>query len=142
VITAGRLGQRQSERFPGKRVLYLSADRDSRTQSVLTGYGCIVDGEVALQSAIFAMTHDPVGYDLFVMDCDGLGGVDAGVRTVARLIKEGARMRIVLISREFDEAAFPLGKRAVVSLPKPVDDAQLRMGFDHALRDFHTWTVN
>ena len=82
-----------------------------------------------------AVLDDPLGYDLFVMDCDAFGGIAAAERAIATLIAAEARMRVMLVSREFDVPAYPLGRRTAVCLPDPVPEPGFRRGFDHVLRD-------
>ena len=41
----------------------------------------------------------------------------------------------LLVSREFDVPAYPLGRRTAVCLPEDVSDTSFRIGFDHVLRD-------
>lgn len=117
------------------RVMLLSADRDGLSAARLARYGCSVEREGEMFAALSGMIDDPLGYDLFVMECDAFGGVPAAERAIATLIAAGARMRIILISAEFDVAAYPLGLRSAVSLPDHVSEMGFRTGFDHVLRD-------
>ncbi|MDM7933093.1 hypothetical protein [Tabrizicola sp.] len=101
----------------------------------LAMYGCLVDVEDEVYAALASILDDPMGYDLFVMDCDAFGGIDAAERAIATLIAADARMRVILISQEFDIPAYPMGIRTAVCLPDPVSEAGFRRGFDHVLRD-------
>ena len=51
-------------------------------------------------------------------------------------------MRVMLVSRDFDVPAYPLGRRTAVCLPEDVSDASFRIGFDHVLRDRAALTMN
>ncbi len=119
----------------GVRVMFLSHDPEGLTARRLAGYGGQVDSETEFSAAMSGIIDDPLGYDLFVMDCDGFGGIDAGERAVATLIAAEARMRVMLISRDFDVPCYPMGRRTAVCLPSPVSDDSMRYGYDHVLRD-------
>ena len=69
------------------------------------------------------------------MDCDGYGGISGGERAVSSLIAAEAKMRVMLVSREFDMPALPFGRRTAVCLPVSAGDAEFRKGYEHALRD-------
>ena len=124
-----------SAQAPVARVMLLSQDHDGLAATRLGRYGCSVDTEGELFGALSCMIDDPMGYDLFVMECDGFGGIAAAERAIATLIAAGARMRVILISREFDAPAYPMGLRTAVSLPAHVSEAGFRTGFTHVLRD-------
>jgi hypothetical protein len=120
---------------PGVRVLLLSDREGGPTASRLARCGSLVDVEDALETALARLRRDPMGYDLFVMDCDGYGGISGGERAVCSLIAAEARLRVMLLSCEFEVPALPFGRRAAVCLPATAGDAEFRMGFDHVLRD-------
>lgn len=122
-------------RAPVARVMLLTPDRDGVSAARLGRYGCSVETEGELFAALSGMIDDPMGYDLFVMDCDAFGGIPAAERAIATLIAAGARMRVILISAEFDAPAYPLGLRSVVSLPAHVSETGFVMGIDHVMRD-------
>jgi hypothetical protein len=85
------------------------------------------------------MIDDPMGYGLFVMDCDALGGVEAGMRAAATLAAVQSRVPVILISREFSAQVFPQDRDAPVCLRAPMSAVSLRVGFEHALRDRLMW---
>lgn len=126
----------------GVRVMLLTDKAEGRTGRRLAGYGSVVDVADDLDEAVAAILEDPFGYDLFVMDCDGFGGIAGAEQAVASLIAGEAKMRVMLVSREFDVPAYPLGRRTAVCLPEDVSDASFRIGFDHVLRDRAALTVN
>jgi hypothetical protein len=95
-----------------------------------------------LDDAVAAVLGDRFGYDLFVMDCDGFGGVAGAERAISALISGEAKMRVMLVSREFDVPVYPLGRRTAVCLPDDVSEASFRIGFDHVLRDRAAITLN
>lgn len=119
----------------GVRVMLLTDHQDGRTARLLAQYGSVVDIAEQLDEAIATVLEDSLGYDLFVMDCDGFGGIAGAEQAVAALIAGEAKMRVMLVSREFDVPAYPLGRRTAVCLPEDVSDASFRIGFDHVLRD-------
>jgi hypothetical protein len=119
----------------GARVLLLTDRPDGESARRLSGYGSLVETEGQLARALTAVLDDPLGFDLFVMDCDAFGGIAAGERAIATLIANDARMRVMLVSQEFDEPAYPLGRRTAVCLPARTSEESFRRGFVHVLRD-------
>jgi hypothetical protein len=126
----------------GVRVLLLSDVHGGRTAHRLACCGSHVDVEETLELALTRLRQDSMGYDLFVMDCDGYGGLSGGELAVSSLIAAQAKMRVMLVSRDFDEPALPFGRRTAVCLPTAVGDEDFRRGFDHVLRDRMPATVN
>lgn len=126
----------------GVRVMLLTDDAESRTAKRLATFGSVVDVADDLEAAVAAILDDPFGYDLFVMDCDGFGGVLGAEQAISSLIAGEAKMRVILVSREFDVPAYPLGRRTAVCLPDDVSDTSFRIGFDHVLRDRAALTMN
>lgn len=126
----------------GVRVMLLTEHAEGRTVQRLADYGSVVDVSDALDEAVAAILDDPFGYDLFVMDCDGFGGIFGAEQAISALIAGDAKMRVMLVSREFDVPAYPLGRRTAVCLPEDVSDASFRIGFDHVLRDRAALTMN
>lgn len=126
----------------GVRVILLTDQPEGITGRRLQAYGSLVDAVEDLEDAVAAVLEDPLGYDLFVMDCDGFGGIPAAELAISSLISGGARMRIMLISCEFVVPAYPLGRRTAVCLPEDVEEESFRIGFDHVLRDRATLTLN
>jgi len=134
--TLSRSGHRVSPCQPaGVRILLLTARPEGESARRLAGYGACVEVRTARQSALAELVRDRVGFDLFVMDCDGFGGMAAGEQAVAALVAAEARMRVILVSADFDGPAYPMGLRSVVCLPDRASAAEFRRGFDHALRD-------
>ena len=117
------------------RAMLLSRQGGGAAFDLLRELGCRVEVETEFYAALSGVIDDPLGYDLFVMDCDGFGGIDAAERAVSTLIASSARMRVILISRDFDAPAYPMGRRSAVSLPANFSQASFRIGFDHVLRD-------
>jgi len=126
----------------GVRVLLLTDHAESRTGQRLAEYGSLVDTHDDLDDAVRAVLGDRFGYDLFVMDCDGFGGIAGAEQAISALIAGDAKMRVMLVSREFDVPAYPLGRRTAVCLPEDVSEASFRIGFDHVLRDRAAVTMN
>lgn len=139
-IQTGR--QQVQQHSLGVRVMLLSDTSSGRTASRLADFGSLVDVTEDLDEAVATILEDPFGYDLFVMDCDGFGGVAGAERAISALIAGAAKMRVMLISSEFDVPAYPLGRRTAVCLPQDVSDASFRIGFDHVLRDRAVMTMN
>jgi len=119
----------------GTRVMLLTSQPEGDTAQRLSGYGSLVEARHQMAAALKAVLDDPLGFDLFVMDCDGFGGMDGGEAAIAALIAHDARMRVMLVSRDFDVPAFPLGRRTAVCLPADASEDSFRRGFVHVLRD-------
>lgn len=126
----------------GVRVMLLTDHAEGRTGQRLAGYGSLVDVADDLEDAVATILDDSIGYDLFVMDCDGFGGIAGAEQAISTLIAGDAKMRVMLVSREFDVPAYPLGRRTAVCLPEDVSDTSFRIGFDHVLRDRAAVTMN
>jgi hypothetical protein len=123
----------------GVRVLLLSADDATPLQDRIGGLGGTVDVETEVYSALSAMIDDPMGYGLFVMDCDGLGGLEAGGRAAATLAAVKSRVPVILVCKDHTAQVFPQDKDAPVCLRAPLSTVSLRVGFEHALRDRLMW---
>ena len=119
----------------GVRVMLLSNSPEGQAAQWLVDYGSLVETRGDVGHALSGIVNDPIGYDLFVMQCDGLGGVDAAEAAIAALVAAEARLRVILISREFGEPDYPFGRRTAVCLPTAVAEEGFRRGFDHVLRD-------
>lgn len=126
----------------GVRVMLLTDRAEGLTARRLAQFGSVIDAVDDLEEAVTAILEDPMGYDLFVMDCDGFGGIAGAEQAISTLIAGDARMRVMLVSREFDVPAYPLGRRTAVCLPEDVSDASFRIGFDHVLRDRAAMVMN
>ena len=86
---------------------------------------------VGLEAAI----EDPADYGLFVIDCDAIGGLDAGRRAFAMLADVARRLPVILISKECQQQAFPEDRYAPIVLRSPLSAVSMRVGFEHALRE-------
>lgn len=126
----------------GVRVMLLTDRAEGLTARRLAQFGSVIDAVDDLEDAVTAILEDPMGYDLFVMDCDEFGGIAGAEQAISTLIAGDARMRVMLVSREFDVPAYPLGRRTAVCLPEDVSDASFRIGFDHVLRDRAAMVMN
>lgn len=126
----------------GVRVMLLTDQSEGRTWQRLADYGSVVDHADDLEEAVAAILDDPFGYDLFVMECDAFGGIAGAERAISTLIAGAAKMRVMLVSREFEVPTYPLGRRTAVCLPDDVSDASFRIGFAHVLRDRAALTMN
>lgn len=123
----------------GVRVLLLSADDRSPLQGRIAGLGGSVETETEFYSALAAMIDDPMGYGLFVMECDGLGGIEAGMRAATTLAAVNSRIPMILVSADHTAQVFPQERTEPVRLRAPLSAVALRVGFEHALRDRLMW---
>lgn len=125
----------------GIRVMLLTDRPEGLSAQRLAQYGSLVEVTTEVYEALSSMLDDPMGYDLFVMECDAFGGIAAAERAIATLIAAEARMRVILVSGEFDSPAYPMGRRTAVCLPDQVAESGFRRGFDHVLRDRATLRI-
>ena len=123
----------------GVRVLFLSADAGSALRDRIAGLGGILETETEVYAALSAIIDDPMGYGLFVMECDGLGGAEAGARAAATLAAVKSRVPVILISHDYAAQVFPQEREAPICLRAPMSAVSLRVGFEHALRDRLMW---
>lgn len=121
------------------RSLLLTADPDDPLQHRMPGISGPVDLLGEYYTALSAVIDDPQGYGLFVIQCDGLGGLDMGEHAVRTLAAAGLRLPVVLISRDQPQHDFPQEPGQPVRLRGPVSAIGLRVGLEHALRDRLLW---
>ena len=123
----------------GVRVLLLTAEPRSPLRDRIAGLGGMIDTETEIYAALSSMIDDPMGYGLFVMDCDGLGGIEAGQRAASTLAAVHSRVPVILVSKDHVAQVFPQERSAPVCLRAPISAVSLRVGFEHALRDRLMW---
>jgi hypothetical protein len=123
----------------GVRVLLLTGKADNPLSERIGGLGGTVEVETETYAALSALIDDPMGYGLFVMDCDDLGGPDEGKRASVTLAAVQSRVPVILISKGHASQVFPQEKAEPVCLRAPISTVSLRVGFEHALRDRLIW---
>jgi hypothetical protein len=125
----------------GARVLLLVSEtcEAARLSRMIAGLGGRVDHETELYAALSAVIDDPRGWDMFVVDCDGLGGLDAGLRSHRLLGSVAERMPTILLSDECDQQTFPEARNEPILLRARMSAAALRVGMEHALRGRMTY---
>lgn len=101
----------------------------------LAGMGGVVDHRCELFEGLEALIEDPFDYGLCVIDCDAIGGLDAGRRAVQMLSVASRRVPVILVSGECKAQEFPADSQAPVVLRAPASAVSMRVGFEHALRD-------
>lgn len=101
----------------------------------LAGLGSLLEVTDEVFAGLEAVIDDPLGYGLFVLDCDCVGGIAAGRRAVAMLTGGRRRVPVILISRECTVQSFPEDRDSPTLLRAPVSAVALRVGFEHALRE-------
>ena len=121
--------------FGVRTMLLTNQNEDGPIASRLGGLGSKVEAARELFAALEALIEDPAGYGLFVRDCDGFGGVDAGIKAVAMLGGLARRIPVILVSAGFSTQTFPEDRGEPTCLRAPISVVSLRVGFEHALRD-------
>jgi hypothetical protein len=125
----------------GARVLLLApeAEEAARLTRLIAGFGGLVDHEAETYAALSALIDDPRDWDMFVMACDGIGGIEAGRRAHRMLGDVAARVPTILISQERGEQTFPEAREEPILLRARMSAAALRLGMEHALRGRMAW---
>lgn len=119
----------------GASTLLVSGKDGGNLQGRLAALGCGVDRLDELYLALESILDGPVGYDLLVIDCDGLGGLAAGERALNLLRTTGRCPPVILVSRECVTQEFPNNRFEPVILRAPCSPLSLRVGFEHAMQD-------
>ncbi len=122
----------------GVRVMLLTAAESvtgRTTANRIAGFGGLVETQTEMFAALEALIDDPQGYGLFIIDCDGLGGIEVGRKAFSMLGEQTCRLPVILTSRECAEQMFPDDRNAPIMLRAPVSARSMRIGFDHALRE-------
>lgn len=118
-----------------RSMLLTQQDENGVIASRLAWLGSKVELSQERLSALEALINDPAGYGLFVMDCDGFGGITAGLKAVAMLGGLARRIPVILVSAECSQQSFPENRGEPTLLRAPLSVVSLRVGFEHALRD-------
>ncbi len=121
------------------RVRLLSGQSDTSLAGRLGGLGGQVETESEIYTALSSVIDDPVDCDLLVLDCDSLGGIEAGETAMRTLRAAGSHVPVLMISTTFDTHSFPEARDQAICLRAPVSDLSLRIGYEHALRDLARW---
>lgn len=120
----------------GVRLVLVSPETpDNILPHRLAGLGGVVEQRTELYEALEALIEDPFDYGLCVIDCDAIGGLEAGRRAVQMLSVTTRRVPVILISSECKGQEFPVDTHAPVVLRGPASAVSMRVGFEHALRD-------
>ena len=120
----------------GIRVLVLGENAmEGRLVRHLASLGSSVETTEELYTALSAVIDDPVGYGLFVIDCDSVGGLEAGRKAVQVLNGTDCTVPVILVSQECGAQVFPQDRRSPTLLRAPLSSVAMRVGFQHALRD-------
>lgn len=122
----------------GVRVMLLSAAPDGLAEALMR-MGAQVEAQAEVYEALSAILEDPGDYGLFVMECDGFGGLEAGMQALALLSPLQQPVPSILISRDCAAQEFPEAAAAPVLLRMPVSPLSLKVGLEHALRARLMW---
>jgi hypothetical protein len=117
----------------GVTALFASADGGGEdTERRLAGLGVVVVIQGGLYDMLAEVLDDPRGADLLVMDCDTIGGLDAGRRAFCILADAKVRMPVILISSDCVEQTFPVAREAPFMLRAPLSVIALRLALEAA----------
>jgi len=121
--------------FGIRALLVTGAGLDNPIQHRLAGLGSFVETTNDVFFGLEAVLEDPADYGLLVIDCDAIGGIEAGHRAFSMLGEMSRRMPVILVSSECKTQVFPEDRSAPVTLRAPLSMVSMRVGFEHALRD-------
>ena len=120
----------------GIRVLLVTSEAvENSVRHRLASLGSLVELTADLFMGLEAAIDDLAGYGLFVIDCDSIGGIEAGRRAFGMLGETAHRLPVILISKECQQQHFPEDRRTPVLLRAPLSAVSMRVGFEHALRE-------
>ncbi len=120
----------------GARVLLLAPEAEdaARLGRLIAGFGGRVDHEEEMYGALSCILDDPRGWDLFVISCDALGGVEAGRRAMHMLGEIAEQVPTILVSEDCAAQTFPEERAEPILLRSKMSAAALRLAMEHALR--------
>lgn len=106
-----------------------------RLAMALSALGARVETETCLFEAVETLQHDPTGFAVAAVDCDGFGGLNGVRRLLPLLGRARERLALLLVASEtvLPELAPPCGMPVV--LRSPLGAGGLRAGLAHLLRD-------
>lgn len=120
----------------GIRVLLVTGQPDT---GLITRRLAGLGGQVELSHEVFeglsAVIDDPAGYGLLVLDCDSIGGIQAGLKAFSMLGETARRLPVILVSSECAKQTFAEDRNTPTLLRAPLSAVAARVGFEHALRD-------
>ena len=102
------------------------------TDRRLAGLGVVIAAQGGLYDVLAEVLDDPRGADLLVLDCDTIGGIDAGRRAFCILADAKVRMPVILISSDCVEQTFPVTREAPFMLRAPLSAVALRLALEAA----------
>lgn len=126
----------------GIRVLVLTVAEGPAREALagrLRATGAEVETADEIYSALSEMMEDPCDHDLFVMECDGFGGLEAGRRAAALLGRMQHPVPVILVTGDCAEQHFPDDWREAAVLRAPVSAVSLRVGMEQVLRHRLGW---
>ncbi len=101
----------------------------------LAGLGCRLEILDELYSAIDHVMDDPFSYELIVIDCDSIGGLEMGQRAHNLLQTTRRSIPMILLSENCKDQVFPASRYEATILRAPLSAISLRVGFEHAMQD-------
>ena len=102
------------------------------TASRLSGLGAKVQVEPQLYNAMAQVLDDPRDVDLFVVDCDMAGGIDAGMRAFGILSEARLPLPVMLITAQCRQQSIPFRRETPFVLRAPVSRVALRISLEAA----------
>ena len=113
---------------PGLSAMVLGRARSEGVRlaaNEIAALGGTVEQEDEMFTALSAVIDDPTGYGLFVMDCDGYGGLAAGRTAFAMLGGLTERIAVILIADDCPAQSISDDRAAPMLLRPPLSSAAL-----------------
>ncbi len=125
----------------GVRVLLLASEQSEAASlsGLIAGFGGRVEHDTEMYTALSAVIDDPRDWDLFVVACDGLGGLEVGRRAHRMLGAVAERVPTILVSDSCEQQTFPEERTEPILLRSRMSAAAMRLGMEHALRGKMAW---
>lgn len=126
--------QSDGVRIGGRMTALLASANESAgpAQRSLAVLGVEIAAQGGLYDILAEVLDDPRGADLLVLDCDTIGGLDAGLRAFCILADASVRMPVILISSDCAKQSFPVAREAPFMIRAPLSAGALRLALTAA----------
>lgn len=104
-------------------------------QERLEGIGADVERVDNLYTGLSVVTEDPSHYDLLVVECDHLGGIDEARRIVKLMGEAILSVPVLLVSSACQTQIFAQERHEPTVLRAPLSAVSMRVAFEHVMRD-------
>lgn len=121
--------------FGVRTLLIADGKSDTPLARKVAGLGCQIETADELYAALDHVMDDPSAYELVIIDCDRIGGIDLGRRAHNLLQLTQRCIPVILISSACEKQIFPATRYEPTLLRAPLSAISLRVGFEHAMQE-------